>query len=258
MAMMGHGMMGAAAPVWNPGLPVDPQCVGLWRFEVGQLVTDKSGEGNHLTNSGVASDTSDKRERKASGAFTAAENDMLYIADGSVSAGFPGKNGTTNYDVSVTAWLKLHSYPAAGSYMTAVYKGYPPNFLSWMLIVGNTAGVKTFRWQWSWNHTGIVEVLSDAGVALDTWYHVGATLKTSTKAYRLRIWDDSAGALFGAEKTGNELNGMTVCDQRFQIGGIVGALSCWDGHIDEVAVFNGDITAADIDNIRKGKYKWPK
>jgi hypothetical protein len=78
------------------------------------------------------------------------------------------------------------------------------------------------------------------------WYHVSISLNTSTKAYRIRVWDDNASSV--TESTGSVTNAVTINDSE-AIGakqsGIV---------IDELYVYSGILSAADMDAIRGGTY----
>ena len=80
----------------------DTNCVALYRFENGALTTDTKGT-NTLNVSGGSpeADTVNYQEGSASCLFDAAAHDAFSIADGSLDAGFPLKDGDAVGDISV-------------------------------------------------------------------------------------------------------------------------------------------------------------
>jgi hypothetical protein len=86
------------------------------------------------------------------------------------------------------------------------------------------------------------------------WYHFAATFDDSTKAYLLRIWDDTASALLGTDLTGTATNNIYVGDGTMYIGARNGANQTYDGLLDELVYFNDILSTAEIDAIRAGTY----
>jgi len=84
----------------------------------------------------------------------------------------------------------------------------------------------------------------DTSLSLSTgvWYHIGATFNNTTKAWKLRVWDDTAKSVV-LNASGTATNNINITDAPFAIG-------TWfkkgtpqypiDGLIDEVVVFDTD------------------
>jgi hypothetical protein len=97
------------------------------------------------------------------------------------------------------------------------------------------------------------EILTDTGTTLvdDQWYHIGFTFSNSTKAWRIRVWDDTGSSV--AETTGTATNVITATTAPVNIGG-QDTVSQSNGYYDEVVVFNDILTTGEIDAIRAGTY----
>ena len=232
----------------------DANCKALWRFENGALTTDSKG-GNTLTavNTPVA-DLADFKEGLASVDLELTDQDYFYIDDTNLDAGFPLKNGDANKKISVCFWIKYESLHA--TQWDVPYGKMAQNKRSFAIARSATADDFVFAlgynagasWEFEYHGTTIVT---------GRWYHVGFTYQDSDKSYKMRIWDDTAGALLGgAEVTGNTANNINVEDARVQIGaGLFAAAQEWvDGLIDEVVVFDDILTSDEIDSIRSGTF----
>jgi hypothetical protein len=87
----------------------------------------------------------------------------------------------------------------------------------------------------------------DSGLAAGVWYHVGVTYDDSTRAYRIRIWNNSTQSILGTDKTGQFNSNINVSDAYCIV-------AYDDGLMDELAVFNDCLTTTEIDAIRQGTY----
>ena len=221
----------------------DPNCVALWKFESGALVTDSIGT-NTLTNYGVAEDAVNFKEGACAADFELADSDYMLRADADLSAGFPLKNAAGNLQYSFAFWIKFESITAITSIIT---KG---SFARGMTLDITADGVLTLTHYAStvWNIATLVT---------GRWYHIGVSSDTAAKTAMARIWDDTAGS--GATYT-NTFS-ATLADTSsidFIIGTYYNRLSrFFDGLIDELVVFNSVLTAADFDLIRAGIYGNP-
>jgi hypothetical protein len=218
----------------------DANCVALWRFENGALTTDSKGS-NTLTASASAptADTTNKKEGGASADFEKDNSQYYSIADASLSAGFPCKNGTTNRTFSVCVWAKFET---TSSNHTFIFKnGY------WLRLSSTKVQVCINNGGWQvFEHTAVL--------VTGRWYHIGMTYEDTGKTYRIRVWDDTAGALAAADKTGTGTGSIVVDTTVVTIGGSTGGGWLFDGLMDEMVVCKDVLTADEIDQIRAGTY----
>jgi len=228
----------------------DANCVALWKLDNGVLTVDSIGS-NTLTNSSMDSDAVTYKEGDGS-AYANALGDSLYIINASSDLPFDSDKSTPS--LSVCCWVRCIGFPSSGQ-RTILAK--------W------DTGERTFQldfyksgtWQISWwlgynagdDYEG--PTLHGTTVAANTWYHIGFTYNDSTKGWKLRIWDDTAGALLGgAEATGTTTNNMYCGSANFQIGTNQIGSVCASGQRDEVVIFDDILTSAEIDQIRAGTY----
>ena len=226
----------------------DPNCVALWSLDDSALTVDSIGT-NTLSNTGVASETSDYKEGNGSADY-ADLTDRLTITDSNLDADFPLKDGGSYKDISICFWFKVSAFPASVDRHILYKSSGDPNRSFYIACLKDTDW--TLNFAISNDGTGWDETI-DHGYALlaSRWYHVGVTHKNSDKSYRIRIWDDTAGALLG-EVTGNTSGTIDVNTGDFVIGHVSDALG---GFKDEVVVFNDILTSDEIDDIRSGTYR---
>jgi len=251
----------AACTGWNCGFSTDSDIVAWYRFENGALTTDSSGNGNTLTASGSSptADTTNYKEGSASSDHSAASSQYYYINDGSLSSGFPCKNGTSNNVFSVTAWVRADN----------LYSGWTHG------IVG--------KWDsYSGDRSFIVSIETDHSVQLrftlgynsgnssssyyhgttlseDTWYHITCAYRDSDKTYAIRV-RDASGKTVGTDIETTWANNINVEDGEFSIGAYFYddthySNSRYDGNLDEVVIWKKFLSATDSTNISKGDYK---
>ncbi len=253
LAAMGHGMRGGGDIVWNPGLPPDPVCMALYRFEPGALERDTKG-GVNLSNNAVTVDTANKRERRASALFNS--TDQMSIADGDLVAGFPWKNGGGVASGSITHWYRPTSLPAMGNARYIVGKFDATNGKNTITTyIRNNAGTHVAGARVCFNGTGW-STHDVAGVTpvVGHWYHFGVALNDDIEL-RIRIWDETAATVYERVEDTTGLYPIYIGTGGWRIGG----LNSWDqlaGNVDEVSVHAGVLSAAQIDLIRQGKYKY--
>jgi len=230
----------------------DDSCVALYTWEDGaSFLLDQKG-GNDLSNDGVVSDA-DEKEGTYSALFTAAGQDYCGIVDASLDAGFPCKKDSGVFDFSFCSWFKLTSLPAASNFRNIVWK-YLPNNLQFMITCYNDAGNTKLNFGVSSNGTSWTGgVLHASALAINTWYHLGVTWNNATKAYRVRIWDDTAGAILGSDAAGNFGAGIANLAGNVNFG-YPSAGNTMDGRMDESIFFNTSLSQAKIDRIRAGTY----
>ena len=231
----------------------DPNCKALWRFENGALTVD-SKDGNHLTTGGAPiADLVKFKEGAASVELQAIGADRYSITDALLGAGFPLKNGDAVKKISVTFWARFISVPSIGVYQFCFIKGtYGGNDNSILIVVEGTAGGAMMELWISANGIAWTAYAHASPLVINRWYHVGVTYQDSDQVYRIRIWDDTAGAILGVDKTGVGINVHIDAGGLYISNSTIGQKL--DANLDELVVFNDILGVGEIDAIRAGTY----
>ena len=229
----------------------DDNCVALWKFNNGALTTDSKG-GNTLSSNGTpTADTGDFQEGDASVELNVAGNDRFKITDAALDVGYPFKTGDTTKKMSICMWFKADSLPSNNSWRF-LYGKLETGKAVIDISIFDDAGTPNFRL----GHSGgsaLQKIDYTTNITTGIWYHMGLTYQDSDKSYRMRIWDDNAGALLDSDITGTATNNINIENAYVNIGAL-GDILEWDGHMDEVVVFNDILTQGEIDEIRGGTY----
>ncbi|RPJ29940.1 MAG: hypothetical protein EHM35_13020, partial [Planctomycetaceae bacterium] len=243
--------MGAAGAVpWNPGLPKNPACVALYRLEKNSaFLLDTKANVNHLTQGAAAivSQTAYVRERKGAGQSNGSTQ-YAYRNDGDLSADFPGKAGTTNYQVSCILWMRPTSLPSAGNFRCVCGKGLIYNDYSWAVGHRNNGGMHRIYAMGS--VTGAAQMTWDndqMSPVANRWYHVGFSYDSPARAARVLVYDLTADTEYDKTFAGVTLGNLYQGAGPFTVGKADSVYNSWfAGQFDEVAVFNGIVSAADM------------
>jgi len=221
----------------------DANAVALYSLNDGALTTDTLGTNTLTNNNTVTNNTSEYMEGDASGDFEFDEGEYMSCADADLDADFPLEDDNATLDLSITAWIKFESL-VDYSYVWGKY--------------ADAAGDRSLGLFMTSNDT-LCLITSDNAeyqchgtpMVIDRWYHVAVTKQEY--AYRIRIYDNTAEAMHGTDRTGVFTNAMVNSDAAWQIGSR-GAARYFDGEIDEVVVFKDILTVQEIDQIRNGSY----
>lgn len=217
----------------------------MWRFENAALTVDSKGTNTLVSHGAPAADVVDFQEGAAS-VNVPAIGDYFDITDANLDAGFPLKNGDANKKISFSLWVKLAELPApmgASSFCMKIQSA--------TVYVYNNMGTSNIGLRI--RDPGFTDhnYFHATAVVINRWYHLGVTYQDSDKAYRIRIWDDTAGAIHGVDLVGighniiiNNLN-FQICEPTPQ--DLV-------HKTDEVVIFDRVLSVADIDAIRSGSY----
>jgi len=214
-------------------------------MESGALTDDSKGT-NDLSNVGVTEDTVTFMEGLCSGAYTGGVANKLYIANADLDSGFPLKNGESNKTFSIAVWFKCTGDIA--DYANLVYTPSvdDKSFLIWLCSSKINFYLSSYGSDWDY------ETQHATALVADRWYHVVVTYDSSDDSVRIRIWDDTAQAIVGVDKT-DTLGDVHIGDAPFCIGSPSSGTAL-GGNIDEVVVFDRVLSIADIDSIRAGTY----
>jgi hypothetical protein len=226
----------------------DSNCVALWRLESVALPADSKG-GNDLTNSGVDEDLVNFKEGACSGLFIRANGDRMIIADADTDAGFPLRSNAANTTFSFAKWIKM---TAIGLSQYILCKTGAAGLRQMMIMVDSANKVNLLV---SVDGTAWAYYVHASVLAANTWYHVAVTHNHADHAYRIRIWDDTAGAILGVDKTGNTVHPF-LSSANFYLG-YSSTILTLGGNEDEVVAFNDVLSVAEIDAIRAGTYGAP-
>ena len=245
---------GAAGPNDFSG---DANCVAVWNMDLGGLLADSKGT-NTLTDNNTVLQNVDTKQGDRSGDFYQADDESLSITDANLDAGFPFKNGDANKKISLCKWVHFSSFTENQNQLFSKWDD-PNSKRTIMLQSVDVAGSDYFRFYLGFNGGASAETVITFGTAfaLHIWYHIGFTFQDSDKSYKIRIWDDDAGALLGgAEETGNSTNNINIEDAAVFLGAYEGSptTGTHDGLMDEAVVFKDILSSAEIDEIRAGTY----
>ena len=212
----------------------DPRIVSLWRLdEASGTRTDEAGA-NDLTDNNTVGLSVDRQEGIGSADFNADYGESLTITD----AAQVGLDLTPPF--SITFWVKFHV--TAGSSEGILGKGESDGERQYQVYRRSTTPYP-IRFGTSANGSTYTAFTSDTGTNDGTWYHVGIVADGATIVFYRDGAIDSAvpeawvdAILAGAE--GFALGDRAMSAEFFM-----------DGLLDEVAVFDGDLTAAEILSI---------
>ena len=232
----------------------DGNAVAQWPLDNGPLTTDASGNGNTLTdNNTVTIEYTDKKVGDASAHFEAPNGESLTITDAALSSGFPLKWGENNGDISVTFWYKKETDIPFGGLFSKWDTGTGARSV---LLRDNNGTLEFFIGTSSGTS---FELLSNSlSTSPGRWYHVGATFNNTTKAWQLRVWDDTLGSEV-LNVSGIAANNIAITNAAVAIGASFnyGPERFTHSSIDEVIVFNDILTTGEIDQIRSKTYSGP-
>ena len=168
---------------------VDGNAKALWSVDNGALTTDSKGTNTLTDNNTVGTSTGDYQVGNASADFEYNNSQSLTITDANLDSGFPLKSGESNDDISVTFWFKKESN---NSY-AALFSKWDTGTSARSLLLRDNNGTLEFFIGTS-GGTGFELLDNSLSTIAGRWYHLGATFNNTTKAWKLRVWDDTAGS----------------------------------------------------------------
>ncbi len=234
----------------------DPNCVALWTFEQQTFTKDVIGT-NHLTNEGASVELNDAKEGDGCANFEVFEMDYMIIDDGDLDADFPSKSTLApGYKMSLCFWVKFESFSYLGTIISKyLIESDDRSWRLWMDTSKNDLSLSLGYWDGE-DFDAYPLDAPNKQMQLNTWYHVAWTYDDSDLSLHVRIWDDTAGALYYDLKTEAYIE-MALTDAPLVFGNV--PLRSWyfDGLLDEVAVFKDILTDQEIDQIRQGAYMNP-
>jgi len=209
---------------------------------------DTSGKGNNLgkTGSPELEETLVKEGVKA--VESVDTSSAFVIADASLSANFPGKNGTSNNVFSLCFWARP---TAIATYNYVVTKWNSITSQRSFAVILDDSGANPY---WSlyigYNGGASSEAfkLTGCAVGVNKWYHVAMTYDGATKAWHIRVWDEDASTVYDGSGTGAQT--LNIEAVLFAVMGRGDSGGYFTGVMDEVVIFNDILTSDEIDEIR--------
>jgi len=249
-----------SVPCWaqyNPGLPLDANCVGLWNMET---ITASEADASQNSNTLLAGNATLDNSIYVQGAGSADFSSLLgmYRDDTDLSSDFPFKYGTTNKVISVCAWFRLDDFEKTQVIAAKWASDSTPPIRGWWLLAG-ASGNLAFQIDADGEAADPETASITHTLNTSIWFHVGMTYREDTKAWTLRLYDSNDTTVYSNSGTFAD-GGVWLSDVPFFVGSMSDAralTSLWypiDGKIDEVAIFNDILTADEIDEIRQGTY----
>lgn len=224
----------------------DANCRALWNLESGALTTDSKST-NTLTNVGVDEDLVKFKQGSCSGRFIRANADRMYRTDANLSAGFPLKSGAADKSFSFAFWVYFDAIDLT-QYILCKTGSVPDRCLIVMFDTTEKMNILISADGTNWNY-----YIHATALVAGRWYHVGITYDgNNDDSYRIRIWDDTAGAIVGVDKTGIASD-ICIAAGNLYLGYSSTVLTL-GGNLDEVVVFNDVLSVAEIDAIRAGTF----
>ena len=228
----------------------------LYNLESGALTTDSIGSNTLTDEGGVTANTTDYKQGSASGDFESGSAQCLYCADGDLDSGVPLKSGESNNALMDAFWCQFESIPADISLM-AKYDHWNDERTFRVKVESTDDELHLVI---GYNSGASFEDNGGFGTSFVTgrFYHIGIDFDGSDGSYRVRIWDDTAGALLGSDDTGTFSNSIYLGDAPWGVGSHVegGASPSFsnphDGEIDECVMADEKKGASVIDEIRQG------
>jgi hypothetical protein len=231
----------------------DANCAALWRMESGALITDSKST-NTLTDHNTVQDAPSFKEGANAAYFVRPNSECLYIADASLSAGFPLKSGDSVKIISFAFWFQYKAI--SSTFRPMITKWDSGGTLRCFLLGIIDATNKYLQLMVSTNGDDIAETINPfSGLTIDRWYHLGFTYVDSTKAWTARLWDDVLSS--AADASGSLASSLFIGAAAFALAGYMSGgspIAYGDCYLDEVVIFKDVLSSAEIDQIRSGTY----
>ncbi len=233
---------------------------GLWTFESytggSDDPLDTSGNGNLITEIAASGSPFLEESLVKEGAKSAGSNaaNFAYFLriDGDLSADFPVKDGTSNNVFSTHFWAYPTSFSASEGYIIGKYQA-GANKRSFQVLRQTDGGDNFWRMNLGYNSGVNYEVFSNSrALTINQWYFVGVSYNGPTKAWHIRVWDQTASTVYDSSGTGAETISIgtadfTVLNRADGTGGHIGIM-------DEVGVWSRILSSDEFDAIRNGTF----
>ena len=224
-------------------ITADPNCISLWRFEEGAMLTDEMGN-NDLTYSDAdwkpVEDTTIYKEGACSAKWNDGKEEPYVIADASLSADFPLKNGGGS-TFSWVAWIR----PTNSVFDYACFGKMDVSGIEQACRI-----LYTIDRTWGFISDDN-EIDSEILAWYNVWHHVAVTHNGDTNLLKIRVYNSDPETTETFETT---LAGGNIVVPGTKPWSIADYNRRYTIRMDELAVFNDILEPSEIDAIRNGTY----
>lgn len=231
------------------GISAIPSPVVYWRFEDSPGFTSDSSGSNTLTNSGVDEDNTYYNEGAQAASFVRTNSDYMTITEANQDAGVPWNSlGTNTKSFTVCFWVYWVAF--GNNYGMFISKGKDAGNDAWFISLDTDTYKLNFAMMVSDAEEGN---LYPTVFATGKWYHVAASYNGANNAYRVRIWDKTAGDVLDSDMTGTFSSVPTTIDAALNLGmRLTGATPYLfsNARMDDFRIFNTVLSVPQIDKIR--------
>jgi len=223
-------------------------CVALYRFEKGFLTHDSIGKNTLTAYNDPVADTVNFKEGESAIDFEESSNQWLAISNADLSDNFLGKGSRSG---TILFWMR----PESAKFSILCKKFNISYQRSFAIFTNKDEPLNTVKLLFLLYRKATNDYYAfDSNLICDAahWYHIALTLEevNGKTNYRLRVYDDTAGALLDDDKTGTWDYILNLGTSDFMIGGRGEASSMYDGIIDDFAVYDRALSVDEIDFIR--------
>jgi hypothetical protein len=218
----------------------DANLQGLWLLEeTSGTRYDDTANNNDLTDVNTVGYSSDRKEGVYSADFERSNSEYLNIDDGDQT----GLDITG--DLSIVAWIKPESLSDATghAFVSKYFTGTADrSYIFWTYKIGSDYYV---RCNLSSNGSGSTAATGATALSAGTWYHIGVVYNGTD----IRVYVDGSLDTNGASNPATYSSGIHSGIAPFRLGVHGGSIWLYDGLMDEVAIFDRALSAAEISSI---------
>lgn len=232
----------------------DTDCMAVLNFEPSydDFLIEEIENGTINKSASISWDETNKKQGYGSAEWQSTDSGTVTQPQADMQTGHPFKIGSTGA-WSICGWIRPNT-TGNWNILCSQANGVQANKASFYVRYDNNdkliLGI-------SYNGTNWTTLLSHASaLTVNQWYHVGITFDYAGGEARIRIWDDTAGAILGTDITAVPTADMArpSLAEGLIIGLWAGYADYWDGNIDEFVVFKRALSNSDIDKIRAGSF----
>lgn len=233
----------------------DPNLVGLWDFE--DDLTDDTDNGNDLTaQTGVATYSTSHVYSGSKSYQGISGNDQMAREVSSLSAGFPLLT-TSKKILTWVGWIRWDDYGAQNYIWTMGKDTGTDNSQVRIYCESSTLQIRMYYTDAGGNAETIVLISQPK----DTDTHVGLRLNWAAKTWSIRTYRSStvytaSGSMTYGIGYDFDANGAFGTGLQDPSGNPYTSLN-WNGWLDEMGLFDRELTDDEIDAIRTGNYSPP-
>lgn len=231
---------------WNCEFSDDPNIKALYNFESGALTTDSKGSYTLTANATPAADTGDYIQGAASVDLELDDSDSFTRSGSTSDFGW-----ATSGEVSITGWFKAETSVANSVLFGKGLLGALDN----VAIRINFTYESRIGIEVDGDDNGTTEAYLQTAATTDGhWIFFAVAIDNTDDAYRIYTYDgDTSTAV--ETKTGTLSASIANLNVAADINiGHLDSASYFDGKLDEITVWDKELTQTEIEAIRDGTY----